>query len=78
MLEVPVMALTDQEVEKPYRTASEVVMTAMESFSEHEPKGVLIIHTDASGAVVLTANTNKVYALGLIETAKNMILNGEV
>ena len=67
-----------EQIEIPFRTATATLIRAMESFSASEPKAVLIIHTDESGAVVVTANVGKCLALGMIETVKHMILIGEV
>lgn len=71
--------LTNKEgyQDPPYRTATETVMKTLETFGEAEPKGVVIIHTDVNGEVIITANTNKCNALGMIETAKHMILTNE-
>lgn len=63
--------------ETPFRTATETVMKALEEFGEAEPKAVIIIHTDVNGQVVLTANTLKCTALGMMVTAQHMILTGE-
>ncbi len=48
----------------------------MEEFGISEPKGIVIIHTDESGELVINGNTGKCLALGMIETAKHMILTG--
>lgn len=70
--------MTLKTPDAPYRTASETVIAVMEEFSKCEPKGVVIIHTDEEGAVVITANINKCQAVGILETAKHMILRGDV
>jgi hypothetical protein len=64
--------------EQPFRNATDTVVAALESFGESEPKSLLIIHTNDSGNVVVTANCGKVMGLGLVETVKAMILAGEV
>ncbi len=66
-----------EQTEAPYRTASETIISAMGEFSKIEPKALVILHTDESGALVITANTGKCLALGMIEMAKHMILAGE-
>jgi hypothetical protein len=66
---------TESKFEAPYRTASETLVHAMESFGDHEPGAILIIHTDVDGGVTLTGNTSKCMALGLLESVKHMILN---
>jgi hypothetical protein len=67
-----------EQTEQPYRTANDTLMQAMEMFSESEPKGVLIIHNNEGGNIIVTANTGKCLALGMIETVKYMILRGEI
>jgi hypothetical protein len=68
----------NEKAEKPYRSATETLIAVGEIFGECEPLGVVIIHTDESGAVIVTGNTRKTTALGMIETAKHMILTGRV
>lgn len=70
------LAKTEQ-TESPYRTAQATIIRAMEEFAIAEPKGIVIIHTDEAGEVVINGNTGKCLALGMIETAKHMILRGE-
>ena len=67
-----------EQTETPYRSAQDTLIAVMEQFSASEPKGIVVIHTDESGSVVITANTGKCLALGMIESAKNMILTGQV
>ncbi len=69
------LPLTEQ-TETPWRTANETIIRAMEEFGISEPKGIVIIHTDESGELVINGNTGKCLALGMIETAKHMILTG--
>ena len=69
---------TTQNADPPWRTAQETVIRAMEEFAVSEPKAVVIIHTDEAGELVVTGNTGKCQALGMIETAKHMILSGQV
>ena len=62
--------------EKPWRSANDTIIRAMEEFGISEPKAIVIIHTDESGELVINGNTGKCLALGMIETAKHMILTG--
>jgi hypothetical protein len=66
-----------EPTEIPFRSANETIIRAMEEFAISEPKAIVIIHTDESGELVITGNTGKCLALGMIETAKYMILTGE-
>jgi len=67
-----------EQTEQPFRPAQDTLIAAMEQFSMGEPKAIIILHTDETGALVITANTGKCLALGMLETAKHMILRGEV
>lgn len=68
----------EEKTEHPWRTANETVISAMEEFSTSEPKAVVIIFTDHNGDIIIKGNTGKCLALGLIENAKHLILNGNI
>ncbi len=74
------MPLNNKEgyCDPPFRTATETIVKIMEKFGEVEPRSVVIIHTDIDGQVVITANTNKTNALGMLMMAQDMILKNEV
>ena len=69
------MALT-KETEIPYRTGTETLIAAMEEFGQSEPKAVVVIYANEDGEVLISGNTGKCMALGLIETGKAIILSG--
>jgi hypothetical protein len=67
-----------EHTEQPFRSAQDTIIRAMEEFSIAEPKALVILHTDEAGELVITANTGKCLALGMIETARSMILTNRV
>ena len=68
------MPLEDNPEEIPYRRVPAAVITAMEEFANSEPKGVLIIHIDEAGSLVITGNLSKGLAIGMMEIAKSVLL----
>jgi hypothetical protein len=60
----------------PRMTATELMVKAMESFSEFEPENVVVVYRGGCGCVVVHANMPPLEALGLVEVAKATMVQG--
>jgi len=60
----------------PRMTATELLVKAMESFSELEPENAVVVYRGGCGCVVVHANMPPLEALGLVEVAKVTIVQG--
>lgn len=57
------------------RTPTDTLMEAMQSFSEDEPKEVIIIYTMQTGDLIWHSSTNTTSTkVGMLETAKFWVL----
>ena len=56
------------------RTATETVMSAMETFGESEPKDCIIVWTDERGDICWSSTTDsQVVKLGMIEMLRTIL-----
>lgn len=56
------------------RTATETVMSALETFGEAEPTECMVIWTDEAGDICWSANTDsQVVRLGMIEFVRTVL-----
>jgi hypothetical protein len=51
-------------------------MDAMSLFSESEPVSLMVIFTNRDGALIIKSEETRTLALGLLEAAKHLVLNG--
>lgn len=51
-------------------TATELLMKAMEDFSENEPRAIVVIYTSEPEIVTIKTNTTSTHVVGMAEFAK--------
>lgn len=56
------------------KTATETLMSAMESFSETEPHDCMVIWTDEAGDICWASSTNsQIVKIGMVEFVRTML-----
>jgi hypothetical protein len=63
-------------MEQETKTPSQVLMDAMSLFSESEPVSLVVIFTNRDGELIIKSEETRTLALGLLEAAKHLVLNG--
>lgn len=60
---------------EPVRTATEVLIKALEGFAESEPRYCMVIWVDENGDICMTRSdvTNTTWQLGLLTAAQMMV-----
>ncbi len=58
------------------KSVDQILMDCMADYASDKPQRVVVIYTTEAGEVVIRSNARRCEGVGIVETAKDMLLRG--